>query len=140
MDLFYIIVSVVSVIVLIFLLIVVGLMMKSSKSTQQFPSNIEQCPDMWIPDGSFCHFNGVNSGVYEVEGKYLKEGTTRFDEKYTGDKVPFFKSGGTSGSTTIIPSDTKWSSSGVSAICAQNEWAKKYGIQWTGITELNTCK
>jgi hypothetical protein len=142
MESFYIIVSIVTVVFLIFLLTVVGIIMKNTKQTQQFPPNIEQCPDMWIPDGSYCHFDGVNSGVYtSTNGKYLSEGTVKYDENYKGDKVPFFTKGGTDNiqSTTINPSDTKWSNTGVSTICAQNEWAKKYGIQWSGITELNTC-
>jgi hypothetical protein len=71
MDFFYIIVSVITVGLLVLVLTVVGLMMRNSKKSQQFPPNIEQCPDMWIPDGSFCHFNGTNQGNYISEGKYL---------------------------------------------------------------------
>lgn len=141
MDTFYIIVSVVTVVSLILVLTVVGVMMKNTKKTQQFPPNTEQCPDMWIPDSSYCHFNGVNSGTYGVDGKYLKEGTVKYDENYNGNKVPFFTNGGDPkyNSTTISPSSTKWSTTGVSTLCAQHDWAKKYGIQWSGISELNNC-
>jgi hypothetical protein len=154
MELFYIIVSVVTVIILILLLTFVGLMMRNGKKTQQFPPNIEQCPDMWIPDGSYCHFNGVNSGTYEVSNNYLKDGTTVYNKDTVGstdtniktkiDKTaPYFVVGGSTdllkNTTTIEPANSKWSTSGVSAICEQNKWATKYGIQWSGISQLNNC-
>jgi hypothetical protein len=156
MELFYVIVSVVTVIILILLLTFVGLMMRNGKKTQQFPPNIEQCPDMWIPDGSYCHFNGVNNGTYAIstDKKYLKDGTMTYDnvtvssnEAPIKTKIdntsPYFVLGGSTpllkDTTTIEPANSKWSTSGVSAICQQNKWATKYGIQWSGISQLNNC-
>lgn len=144
MELFYIIVSIATVIILIISLTFVGLMMRNGKKTQQFPPNVEQCPDRWIPDGSYCHFNGVNNGTYAFDGKFLKEGASKYEGTSTeqGNVVPFFVKGGTQelqNSTTIEPSSSKWTSTGVSSICAQNKWATKYGIQWSGISQLNNC-
>jgi len=141
MEMFYIIVSVVMIVILILGLTAVGIMMKNTKKTQQFPPNIELCPDRWIPDTSYCHFNGANSGAYGVSANYLKEGNTLYDNSYKGSTAPFFTNGGTSNtnSTTINPSDSRWANTGVSTICAQHTWAKKYGIQWSGISELNSC-
>lgn len=145
MELFYIIVSVVTVVILILLLTFVGLMMRNGKKTQQFPPNVEQCPDMWIPDGSYCHFNGVNNGTYVIsdDKKYLSKNGTKCAGGFEPNVAPFFVNGGSTSllqnSTTIEPANSKWSTTGVSAICQQNEWATKYGIQWSGISQLNNC-
>lgn len=146
MELFYIIISVLAVIILIILLTFVGLMMKNGKKTQQFPPNVEQCPDMWIPDGSYCHFNGVNNGTYDIcfnGGKYLTENKNKCVAGYQPTSAPYFVDGGSSellkNTTTIEPNNSKWSTSGVSGICQQNVWATKYGIQWSGISQLNNC-
>lgn len=140
MELFYIIVSVVTVIILILLLTFVGLMMRKGKKTQQFPPNVEQCPDMWIPDGSYCHFNGVNNGTYTIKPNtnYLKEREMTMDGSGTQiNNSPYFVIG--TSSTTIEPNNSKWSTGGVSANCQKNLWATKYGIQWSGISQLNNC-
>lgn len=65
MEFFYIVVSIVAVIVLILALTFIGIMINNGKQTQSFPPNTSQCPDLWIPDGSFCHFNGFNNGNYK---------------------------------------------------------------------------
>ena len=146
MNLFYLVVTTVFIVILILALTVTGLMMKNGTRTQIFPPNTAQCPDMWIPDGSFCHFNGVNYGTYSPTGKYLKEGSTEY--KYSNSSpppsnnpVPYFTYGGTNylQSTTINSSDPQWNSNGLSAKCNQKKWANKYGIQWSGITQFNGC-
>jgi len=64
MEYFYIVVSIIAVVALILALTFIGLMIQNGNNTQTFPSNTSQCPDLWIPDGSFCHFNGKNNGNY----------------------------------------------------------------------------
>jgi hypothetical protein len=147
MNLFYLVVITVSIIILILSLTLIGLMMKNGTETQTFPPNTSQCPDRWIPDGSFCHFNGVNHGTYTPEGKYLKEGSTKYDYTSqnpppTNNPVPYFTYGGDnkySNSTTINSSDPLWNSNGLSLKCNQKKWANTYGIQWSGITQYNGC-
>jgi hypothetical protein len=144
MNWFYIVVSSIAVIILILSLAFVGVMMKKSNTSQSFPSSISQCPDLWIPDGSFCHFNGVNNGTYNIstDPKQLR--------KSNGDAItlsateaPFFTNGyvnaNYSQTTTINPFDEKWNINGVTPSCNQKQWAVINNIQWTGVREYNSC-
>jgi len=150
MKLFYLMVIIVSLVILILALTIIGVMMKKGTQTQTFPPNISQCPDMWIPDGSFCHFNGVNNGTYDISSTNLKILTENNKHYiYTESKppplvnpVPFFTYGGKEeyiDSTTINSFDPMWSSQGLSAKCSKKKWANKYGIQWSGISQYNEC-
>ena len=150
MKLFYLMVIIVFLVILILSLTFIGVMMRTGTQTQKFPPNISQCPDMWIPDGSFCHFNGVNYGTYGVSStnkRILTENNkpysyTENNKPPLDNPVPFFTYGGDREyikSTTIDSFDPKWSSQGLSTKCSKKKWANKYGIQWTGISQNNEC-
>jgi hypothetical protein len=188
MEFFYIVVSVLAVIILILALTFIGLMIQNGNKTQKFPPNTSQCPDLWIPDGSYCHYNGLNNGTYVTytsgvgattgstnNGNFLGDKTITngtYVNKYdfsqigiTNDKptkytvtngsttssssiathpmntAPFFTYGGTinKNSTTINPFDPQWGTAGLSADCAKKKWAKLNNIEWSGITQLNSC-
>jgi hypothetical protein len=116
--------------------------MKTGTQTQKFPPNSSQCPDMWIPDGSFCHFNGVNYGTYGVSSTNNRVLTENNKPLSLDNSVPFFTYGGNkeyADSTTINSFDPKWGSQGLSSKCSKKKWANKYGIQWTGISQYNEC-
>lgn len=172
MEFFYIVVSIMSVIALILSLTAIGLMIQNGNKTQTFPPNTSQCPDLWIPDGKYCHYNGQNKGNYKSydtgltdPGKFLGDDPTsvNFIDKYdltsstkpTETKnsvrttindnpmktVPFFTNGGSiyTNSTTINTSDSQWETTGLSANCAKKKWANSNNIEWSGISQLNTC-
>jgi len=189
MEFFYIVVSVLAVIILILALTFIGLMIQNGNKTQKFPPNMSQCPDLWIPDGSYCHYNGLNNGTYVTYDKGVETKDSTNEGKFLGDKkittngtyvdkydfsqidntyskkplknkldngritkiepimtypmntAPFFTYGGTinTNSTTINPYDPQWGTSGLSANCAKKKWAKLNNIEWSGITQLNTC-
>jgi len=136
MEFFYIIVSVIAVVVLILVLTFIGLMIKNGNKTQTFPPNTAQCPDLWIPDGSFCHYNGGNNGNYNGFTTTTNTNTIVYDKT-----PPFFTYGGliNTGSTTINTSDPQWETTGTSSNCAKKKWATSNNIQWSGITQLNSC-
>jgi hypothetical protein len=170
MEFFYIVVSVLAVIILILALTFIGLMIQNGNKTQTFPPNTSQCPDLWIPDGSYCHYNGLNNGTYissdrgvgnGVEksntGKFIMNSSgTVYDfsqttsgfypassdgvsiKSFPMNTAPFFTYGGKN-STTINPFDPQWGTFGLSADCAKKKWAKLNNIEWSGITQLNTC-
>lgn len=129
MELFYIITSIAAIVVLILALTFIGIMITNGNKKQTFPPNIEQCPDKWIPDGSFCYFNNVNNGDYTVNSNML--------EFTTDNKSPYFFTSG--GKTAINPFDSKWTSNGLTSTCNQKSWANIHGIQWSGISQSNTC-
>jgi hypothetical protein len=139
MNWFYLIISVIAVIVLILSLAFVGVIMKKSEQATVFPSSASQCPDMWIPDGSNCIFNGVNSGTYAVSttnSKKFADDTA----STTSTTAPYFVTGTTSTNNSIItPSDPRWATGTTSAICSQSKWANINNIQWTGVREYNNC-
>jgi hypothetical protein len=150
----FFIISIIAIIVLIISLTFVGVMMKKTNQTQLFPASVSQCPDLWIPDGSFCHFNGVNNGTYNISelnidksinGNFLKNNSngTIYDSTNITTDTPFFTTGGNNeyinSTTTINPYDPKWSSKGMSSNCLQKEWATINNIQWSGIREYNNC-
>ena len=153
MELFYIVTFVIAIVVLILALTFIGIMIKDGNKTQSFPPNTAQCPDMWIPDGSFCHFNGINNGNYSSvttginsnQGNFLKDSQdTIYDFTVSANpdnQPPFFTSGGSNNlnSTTINPFDSNWSLTGLSVNCAQKKWANTNSIQWSGVSQLNNC-
>jgi len=187
MEFFYIIVSLIAVVVLILVLTFIGLMIQNGNKTQTFPPNTSQCPDLWIPDGSYCHYNGLNNGTYVSDtsgvnsnsGNFLGDNPTtaigssyinKYDfsqmgssgskyyskiskiesssstsntdiTSYPMNKVPFFTFGGliNTNSTTINTNDPQWEKTGISSNCAKKKWATSNNIQWSGISQLNSC-
>ena len=149
MNWFYIIVSIIAIIILILSLTFVALMMKKNNQNQTFPSNTSQCPDLWIPDGSFCYFNGLNYGNYNRTnvdsknnpGHFLSDSVNIYDVNYSNthfNTSPFFTSNNIS-NTTINPFDERWGQFGMTATCFQKQWATTNNIEWTGIREYNNC-
>jgi len=130
MELFYIVVSVIAIVVLILSLVFIGFMVKNGNQTQTFPPNSSQCPDLWIPDGSFCKFNGLNNGSIP-----FASGTNKLTPIVTDTHL-----NNDGSATKINPYDESiWGTSGLASSCAQQKWARTNGIEWSGISQLNTC-
>jgi hypothetical protein len=146
MEIFYIVVLSVSVFILILALTFVGLIMRNTKNTVVFPSSMSQCPDLWIQDGSYCKFNGKNSGTYQngTGDNYTRLLSTSTPNKYYTRDVdsaepPYFIFDANRGRSIFSAFDNKWNSNGTTDICAKKEWANANDIQWTGIKEYNNC-
>jgi hypothetical protein len=87
-------------------------------------------------------YSGINAGSIYSSGNSFVGGIN-----YVGGNMylptTFTKTPGFGGNTVINSyinfNDPKWNSSGVSSICAQKNWANKYGITWDGVTNFNGC-
>jgi len=133
MDIFYIIVLTIAVVLLILILTYVGLTMRSVKATSQtFPPNAASCPDYWSvskTDVSLCvvpnvGFKNVGS-IYDSKGGVTLKPTTTF--------------GYDSSKKTIDFTNTAWSNTGATTMCAQKQWANTYGVMWDGVSNSNSC-
>lgn len=126
MDVFYIIVSVVAIVLLIVFLTYIGIVMKYSKNatgTNVFPPQASDCPDYWevfnnkckIPKAGTRNYGSMNgSAINGTPGYSPSEGTIDFK-------------------------DAAWSSSGT-AICNKKKFANKFGLVWDGVSNYNGCK
>lgn len=144
MNWFYTVVLVIAVVILILSLAFVGVMMKKSNATQSISSSVSQCPDLWIPDGSFCHFNGLNGGTYNISTTNRRQMADSSGNAILRSTIsPFFTNGyvdvSFNGATTINPFDERWNINGITPVCNQKQWAVINNIQWTGIREYNSC-
>jgi len=134
MDYFYIIVLTIAVVLLILILTYVGLLMKSTTSSQtSFPPTVNSCPDYWTSgiDLSSCAIPATGSknigSIYGTNGRLVL--TTAPSD------TPGYKSN----NNDIVFSSELWSVGGSNTICKQKTWANKYGIQWDGISNFNGC-
>lgn len=136
MDLFYTIVLSIAVVLLILLLTYIGILMKNAKTSgdgEIFPPVANSCPDYWgasVSDPSSCIIPRNVAGtknmgsIYDVNGLTLNDGNTV---------------GYDAGKNMINFNDTRWSSGGKIAVCAQKDWANKYNIMWDGVSNYNSC-
>ena len=135
MQMFYFIVSIIAIVILILLLTIIGLVMRSSKKTVVFPSSQSQCPDMWIPDGNQCIFNGKNKGSFTTDTSKPYLFTTIDDYVKNGSIIK----NDYNDYSVIDLSSSVWTTGGGTKLCGQNKWANKHNIQWSGIKEYNNC-
>jgi len=121
---FYIVVTIVALIVFIVLLTVIGVFLNTSKSNgTSFPTIANKCPDRWALD---------NQGNCVIPANSVNVGT--FSATNSNINTP----GLNASSGLINMNDPGWS--GVkTALCSQQAWANQLGIVWDGVTNNNTC-
>ena len=126
MEMFYMIVLTIATIVLIILLASIGILLRRGTKSKVFPPTASQCPDKWdiAVDGVSC-----------VVPKTGNVGTGKITASTT--IAPYAVSVG--GQLTFNPNNPAWASSGSSAICAKNTWAKLNNVAWDGIDNYNSC-
>ena len=129
MDLFYTIVLSVATIVLIVLLTYIGIQLsKPSVTVPSFPPSYSNCPDFWDVNGNVCVIPssvGRNIGtIYDINNILTLTSTNTFGLSQDNKTVDF--------------NDKHWGT-GASLKCAQQKWAKSYGILFDGITNFNNC-
>jgi hypothetical protein len=145
MEAFYLIVLSIAAILLILILTYVGIAMSNNKNKKgAYPPQSGSCPDYWsisTVDASSCiipaktHRNAgtktvaangdATTSIYDATGKLLLNASNTAGLKTSTNSVNF--------------GDAKWTTSGVSALCAQKTWANTYGIVWDGVTNYNSC-
>jgi len=135
MDIFYTIVISVAVIFLILILTYLGIVMSYTKPGYTYPPTKQDCPDYWVFDSSnnVCIVpSGSNSkntsGIFNTANKSSLTSST-----------PGLSTNSVTGIASIDFTNSGWASKGVSAICAQKNWAIQNNILWDGVTNYNNC-
>ena len=119
MELFYTITLTIAILLLIIILAYLGLKIRGSALTQNYPPQTSSCPDGWTSNG--------------IGGNCIIPNIT---------PTPYnFNSSDTFGLgvNTVDFSNSGWYHNNTSSICNKNAWAGKYGITWDGITNYNGC-
>jgi len=119
MDSFYIIVSLIAIVILIICLIIIGIMLQKNQKTDVFPPKATTCPDGWIINGNTCAMGNANVGdenlsAYKIDPK----GNNII---YTVDSLNNF---------TFLES---------AVLCDRQKWANNHGIKWDGVTNYTKC-
>ena len=126
MNSFYIIVLSIATVVLILLLLVVGLLLNRGITKKGFPPVANQCPDNWTIDNS-------GNCIVPTTGN-IGDGNSNVS---TTIAPHIFKIDNTI--KAFDPTNTLWSSTGGSSICAKKTWANSKNIAWDGIDNYNSC-
>jgi len=114
MEPFYFIVSGVTTIILIILLTLIGIMMSKPNNQELYPTGKLTCPDYWVYSDTSCTWASINAPI----GTNLSSTDTY---GWSGKTIDF--------------SDSKWKND----ICGYKRWAKKYRVNWDGVTNYNGC-
>lgn len=128
-NLFYVIVTVVALVILAIFLTVIGYTMTKGTTPGVFPPLANTCPDFWRTDPSangVCivpQYEGANTGTFQPSTATSSSpyGFRKDGELY---KINF--------------QDNGWGTlSGTSSICAKQNWAGLHGISWDGVSNYN---
>jgi hypothetical protein len=141
MDAFYIIVLTVAVILLIGVLAFIGVRMtKGLSNVTIYPPTSLPCPDYWAQN------TDSNGNTVCVIPPYIAPGSSspipsNTGKIYNSNGVNTLTLTSTPGNTgnAINFTDSMWSTSGKSDVCAKKQWANKYLIQWDGVSNFSNC-
>lgn len=126
MDQFYLIVSVVAIVLLILLLTVIGIMMSNQNVVDVYPPYQSQCPDYWTPnsDGKCSQNPSLNKlNSYDPQSAA---------EKVIQNKIKVTTTGSGSDATFLFDfSENKR--------CDNKSWANTHGIEWDGVSNAANC-
>ena len=140
MDTFYVIVSVIAVIILIIIFSSIGVMLKYSSTNNIYPPTANTCPEYWNIDSSNnCIIPTSDSNNPNKGTLYRDNGIIYLTTDSTDTSGKIYTPGYDSNSGTINFSDVNWSSEGKTAVCYKKEWASKNSIEWDGISNYNAC-
>ena len=123
---FYNIVIIIALFILILLLILFGVFFNKF-SSRPFPDSQDNCPKLWNDDTSSNCMNPVDSS----SNRLPQFGAWNSD---TPGYVPFINGG-------FNTNDEGWNSydGAKNEICGKQKWAKKYNVEWNGVTTYNDC-
>ena len=151
MELFYIIVTVIAIVLLILILTIIGIAMRYQDKNTVFPPVANDCPDFWTVanDGKSCAIptkDKKNVGtLYDPlaapdNNRNIKLKPLTENNRYTFPTyTPATNGNSTAAASTINFTDDAWSTQGQTAICAKKKWAINWGITWDGVTNYNSC-
>lgn len=130
---FYTIVLIIAIVLLIVILAFIGIKMSTAKYSNStnapFPPVVSTCPDYWKVDGSNCIIptNGkTNTGtIYDTHGNTVLSSSSTY--------------GYVAGNNYIDFNNSMWGTMGKTSVCQQKDWAGKYNIIWSGISNYNNC-
>ena len=127
MDVFYLTISTIAIIFLILILTFFGIMMKTHNKGSPFPPVVSPCPDYWNVG-----IDGKCSATAKTGGTFFNTGTLTMPLPSTG--APYTTSG-----NSFDPQDVRWSQGGKSILCAQRDWCLQNSIEWSGVSNYNSC-
>jgi hypothetical protein len=140
MDNFHTIVLSIAAVLLIILLTFIGILMGNQASNQTFPTEQNQCPDYWQ-----ISTNDATKGhcvIPDLKSKLncgnLYDGGMLTADMSNPSITPGFASIKNTDNTIVNSinfNDAGWSG----GVCAKRNWARKYQIEWDGISNYNSC-
>ena len=131
---FYVYVIIIMLIVLTISLVGMGVMITKEDTNMKYPPTTNTCPDYWNVDmcGN-CIFPGMgkrNSGTYAKDALLANKPPFPILNTYLDP----------SGQWVFNSTSTQWTAAtGMSTICAQQDWAKTSGVLWDGVSNYNSC-
>jgi hypothetical protein len=136
MDYFYIIVSVIAIVVLIILLTIVGISLRNHSTSpggNTWPPTESTCPDYWKVDkndSTYCMLPDSN-GNYRNSGSIFKtvNNASVLDGNFTTTNVKGYDAN----ASRINFADPYYTA------CNKQSWAKKWNVYWDGYTNYNGC-
>ena len=141
---FYTYVIGIALFILLICLVVFGVMMQSSTSKTPFPPYADQCPIGWV--------NTNNGGCKVPFANQPNSGLTNpsFMNAYNLDLAQYKIDNPNAGITDVTSALNDLKNNRTTripvmkfndnvAICDKWAWAKKYNIQWDGISNYNQC-
>lgn len=139
MDAFYIIVLTVAVILLIGVLAFIGVRMtKGLSNITIYPPTSLPCPDYWAQstDSKGNTVCIIPPYVATDSSSPMPSNTGKI---YGSDGVNTLKSTPGQAGNSINFTDSMWSTSGKSDVCAKKSWANDNLIQWDGVSNFSNC-
>jgi hypothetical protein len=143
MEAFYKITILVTIVFLILALTVIGILMGKKANVLIYPPVMNECPDYWTFDGSYCIVPNVKCKDEDKKSlnkkiecsQNLLNGIEEIDA-LTKENTPGYVSTMKDNMTTfkIDFNNKDWK-----GLCDKNKWAKKYKIVWDGVSNYNSC-
>ena len=143
MEAFYKITILITIVFLILALTVIGILMGKKANVLSYPPVMNECPDYWTFDGSYCIVPNTKCKDQQNPDKQIEcnqnqnllNGITSIDS-LNEQNTPGFKKDTKDNMTTfkIDFNDKNWKTT-----CEKTKWAKTYNIVWDGVSNYNSC-
>ena len=98
----------------------------------------------YTPGLAFCGIDGSGSS-WKFTDNYTDLSCNKFADKQkiqeckTCLSIPFSVRNKADASNGIVMTDELWSAGGKSARCAKKAWANRFGFNWDGVSNYNSC-
>jgi hypothetical protein len=142
MEAFYKITILVAIVFLILALTVIGILMGKKANVLIYPPVMNECPDYWTYDGSYCIVPNKGCPTSSDPSKFkdcsgnVLNGLNTITSVNT-QNTPGIKFQTNPDKSTTVKIDFK--DAGWTGTCAQMQWANKNNIVWDGVSNYNSC-